>query len=610
MVVDPEKLIDARYSGEYIQKTMHGPGGRTSTYSNEKERIRHFEEDLYRGHGVVQMPNKIDLKDTAPYNVRNRIHDAAKDLMRLVAETHPSVRCAPFGGTDPDTDDAQLRQSVVTGYWVADQTEWAIPEMVLHLLGGGGIYLLCTTSPHSAECDAEGYCVDPEVHSDYPVHELWHPRGAFPLWHGRKLVDFMYSARMTRADVEATWPELGIRADPKKEEWCEVVDLLTREEIYKCVWASQSKVGQPDGVPHIVDYRKNEIKRVPVAWVKEPSMDGDFEGMFDQAEGMQNWLNKAATISMMTSTRNAMQQIWKKGVLSEEKGPFGSYTLDPNPAVQSGVGLVGNREVPQSLYVQANFTREDLQGSVIQPAQRGGSNLPSIISGQGVQAVQGEQESVKWHVQRLIARVIQQALEIDTALDRKYLNYSKPVPIGSGTHRSYTPERVFPPGRRYSIEVIYAGAGASPAMQKVQMFQEKGLGLVDDVSYWEMDPNVADVQERQRRVLEQKQNDLLFQLIASQATLDSFIQFRELVGGGAKLLEAAKVLRRVEQEAAQAAQAAQAGNVIPFPGAPGQAAAQAQGLEKGAVPGGPAPSLSPEFPPQALPMIQYRGPSQ
>jgi hypothetical protein len=618
-MIDVEALAEARYSAESIQEMYCAPRwGRTATFAEEKQRIEKFDR-LYRAEGTVPLPNRIDAIRTEPYNTQNAIHDSTKSAARAISQSQPFIRCRAIGGDEESKDAALLRQAVAMGYRLADRLATLAEEMVMHLIGGAAVYLLCDTRPHIDGDPAKGGCGEPpygdcedESHSDYPVHELWHPRGVYPTWQGTRLVDIMYCQRMRLRDAAWAWPHLGIRFDPNKDEWGELLTYLTKDEKYRCIWPESGGRGPSNrGPAQIIEYNRHRVQRVPVAWVKEPSFHGNFEGMFDQAEGMQNFKNHAATLAMIATKMNVFQESWGKGVLSHKKGPLGHVELDPNPAVDAGYGLIGNKELPRSLLAMLGIADADLRGALDYPAQPGGQNLPSIISGAGVEAVSGRENRLNAHIQFLVAQVWEQQSDIDRRIDVAYLDYNKPLMTGSGNRATYTPSQVWRKGSRYLIEAMYPGIGESPFNRGVFNLQKFGAGLMSDEEFLEQDPNTVDPQETIRRTVDFNNRKLVYQMAMSQATLESAVAFAAAVQNGDTVFEAAKLLVQREQEAA-AAQAQPTpeagGNVIPFPGGQTPAEQQELALAKGGQPGGTSPSLQPEFAPQPLPMVQIRGP--
>lgn len=598
-----KRVAQARETAIYLQEAMFGGGGRSFTWSQEKAEIAHI-EDVYRGRGVVQMPNKLDVKDTTPYNVENFIHDSGKLMSREVAEATCTISSKQIGGDEPAEDAAKLRQAVAYGWWAANRFKNKISEMVLHLIFGRSVYVLCTTRPHTDGCgspeDSYGSCMDYD-HSDYPVFKLWHPRGAYPEFDDERLVDLMYVETISRARAASLFPEMTLApTDTNRNSMVEVLHYLTKTDYHKCAWlASGGKGPAGRGQAAVVDYKRHDLGITPVAWCREPAYDGGMEGMLDQAEGMQNYLNKNMTLTQLATVFNVFQPTVEAGVEDFRPGPMGKYVLTEDSAKRAGVTLLGNKEVPQSHFVAQQVTEHNIRGTVSLPASTQGEAKQSIISAAGVQAFAGARNSLIWDIERRLAGDLFDTLAIIAQrVEVKLLDYNKPLLHPTDDRKSYTPSQVFPKGQRWIFSHVYPAGGLSVSNRMVQNAQKLGIGAMSLREFLQQDDSVDDYNETMRLIRQDKIEKLVWEVVAPAATPASVKQWLVSIKAGGDELDLLDTLIIPEQQ--PAAPAAAGENVIPFPTQPGQAEAQATGLEKGAVPGGGAPSLG-QFAPGRLP---------
>jgi hypothetical protein len=585
-VLDLAQLEQARYNAFQVQASFQG-FSTTIPIVDWKSAINKF-DDIWYGTGQVTLPDKFTTVTTKPFNIQNLIRDSIVDLMHLTAETIPTVQLDAIGGDDTAEEMAAYRAAIGSGYWVADRGERYIPELVMHLAGAGACFLPCTFD---------------KSRSDYPFHEVWHPAGVYPKFRGKELTDIFYVEQVESKVAADQWPELLI-ANPKENEWVKVVTYLTREEFYKTAWPTgtgTSGTGGQGGTAAHIDYFRHDLGYVPVAWASLPSWKpGFFEGMFDQARGMLNAKNMIATLTLGYASQMVFGETVERGVMSKKKGPGGAYILDPNPAVAAGVTRLAPPNFSPELFQLDASLERGARGTLAFPAVRQGGGTLSNITGAGVDALQDERSSVVWSLQRLIGDVRTQALDICFALDQKFLDFPKDMVIPSKDHRTYTPSAQLATYRRGTGHVIYTGGGQSRLQQQVGDIQKLAAKTISRETAIGHDPNIADPKNELRKIAFEQAEDILTALVMGQQTTpESALAYAQALAKGKTRLEASELLVAAVPPPG-AGMGAPGAEALPAPTQPGQAGAQNLALTRGAVPGGGAPSLAPNFRPAPM----------
>jgi hypothetical protein len=526
---------------------------------------------LYAGNLSVNLP---DGTKEARLSIENIYHDSIKDAARSAAESTPSLFIYARGNMATDKEKAALRQSIANGYWHTpyDLAEDWIEQLVADYLASAGCFLLCTADREK---------------SDYPFHVPLDPMGCYPTFFKNDLIDFMYVEQVPTAAMAERYG--AIPFDPKKSEYLEVLDFWTPREIWKLAYPVARRASDSIAV---LDRSENRIGRVPVAWAAEFGVDRNLEVMFSQIGNVMKTNNTIMGMIHRVAEKGAYGGWWMRGeVDASEHGPEGLvHGLSP----ESEFGPIQPPRMDPAALSVFQLNENAMRGAAAYPAQRQGGDLPSIISGSAIAAVQGQRASLIRFIQRKLAKVRRDQTQIDFELDRKYLNFEKPLLTSIGRVKSYTPAQAL--DSDLQVRVVYGDGGVDILNRSVMMDQQVTLGILPREIAMSHNPFVRDVNEAKRMIEMEESQRIFLQKMQAQAGLGASARLLELMGEGKSTVEAAKILGEEGLLVVEEPMAEQPGPAA----APVTAEEQALALQQGAT---QPTTLEPTFTPPPFSQI-------
>lgn len=504
-------------------------------------------------------------------NVENTYRDNSRDLSRQVGETVASLQIDPVGNGDEDEKKAALRQTIGNMYWELDRGDRRfIPRLVRDWYTTGAMFL---------------YSFDDPGKSDYPVHQRLDPRNCYPTFFEDELIDLVYSVRKQIRAVAAANPDHGIPYDPKSPD---EGDLIYFFDGYKLMRVFYTK--SPEQT-YLIDSRDNPIGRVPISAAVEFGPDGRIEVPFLHMKNVLNSENQVFSLWLNGVTRGVYHGWFIRGEVDTSEFGYGGEARGADE--KSDMKAVEPpRMDPSTLPILAQLNQY-ARGTGAYPSQRQGGQLPSIISAAGVQALQGQRETLVAYVQRQLAYVREQQTEIDYLLDSKTdLNKSKPLRLPSGKTVMYTPaETLLDDGKlRAHPRVTFAGSGLSAANNAVMALQKAGSGVLAYESARRLDPDIQDPLDEERKIEQEQLRKVILQTTLPSLDPITQLRFFEMVSKGMSGPEAvAKLLEAPEQIGVGQPPGQPPGPEVGPVSAPEEAAA----LMKGAQPGAELPPVGP-----------------
>lgn len=562
MSMSAQDLLDLRTERDGEQYVVSQRYTLGSTYSQWKTTIEDNRRVL-RNEYKIKSPG--GQTKSGQYRVPNIAHMAMNDNARMASATAPITRCDPEDNGKKYEQAAELREAVAQGYAIANNDDLAAGQFFLDL-AGTGFAAICTWYK-------DGY--------DYPVHYRHDPLFCYPNIVFNEMKDMLIVQKMKLRDAAWKWKNLGLSGDPKKTEDCEVIEYLSENVLQTLVYGVRGN--EQVTRPYVVQTEENRIGRVPVAWARLPSHDGQFRGLFDLLGATLDFQETIASLYLDHADRTTYGSRFYKGNIDnpEDDGPGGKLFGDEN----SDIRIVGPPTLNPQLLNMYAMVGESARQMAQYPAQRQGGDLPSIISSTGVGALQGPLTEQIRELQRHRAAALQDLYSLDFAIDETYLNTEKSLLTTKGGRRMYVPTEAIKGNHRnrttYSI-----GAGASKLEERVAVLQEVTGGLTAMADARDQLSDIRDPLGTARKIQREAVEKAYLQAtIASSSPAVLGLLLLQMEKGD-ELTDAVKTVLAQQQAEAAAAQGA------PTPGAPSELPAGAPPAEttnlaliKGGLPG-------------------------
>jgi hypothetical protein len=534
--------------------------GRRQSQQEWKSEIEESDK-VMRGEIPYYLP---DGKTENKLHIENTYRGDAKDLKWQMGESQSSIDVERQGNRKEDEEDAQLAQVLGGMYWELDRGDQRfVGRLSEDWFVTGAMFLLS---------------FDDRKKSKYPLHERLDPRNCFPTFFGDELLDLLYCVKIPKRAAALKFPELELAYKKDDTGMADLVYLWTPDNIAQAYSDGQRK--------YMVRSRKNPLGRVPIASVVEFNSEGRIEVPFiDMKETLTT--GNQITGLMVNGTHKAIYPgYFIEGMVdTTEFGPEGEARGASGSSMRAMEPPKMGQEQMLLLRAMSDYSRNT--GAF--PAQRQGADLPSIISGQGIVAVQGQRESLVFYVRRLMGHLKEQVIRNDWLLDAKALNEEKALRMPAGDLKKYKPADVLlDKGElRFHPKVNYAGGGFSQANRSAVAATKVGQGLMAEETAMALDSDIDDFLDEMRKIERNQARKILFQTTVSAMDPVTQLRFYALLNKGKTAAEAAEELLQTPEQIAPTT----------APGTPGPEAAPVTGeeqilaREKGAV--GELPDIGP-----------------
>jgi hypothetical protein len=362
--------------------------------------------------------------------------------------------------------------------------------------------------------------------------------------------------------------------------------------LVRYVDADQMLVYVPERANLVIHQAPNPLGKCPVVVAQRAKYDEESRGAMDDVIWVQLAKARMALFNM-EAVEKAIQAplAIPKDVRKLSFGPDAVIQTDS----PQGVRRVGMEYPPQVEAMMQNYEQDLMLGSRY-PGTRAGASPGSVVTGQGVDALEGGFDSQTMNYQSLLGFALKKALGLCFKMDEVlWKNSKKELRVmvnGSLFEETYQPSKDI--AGIHEVEVTYGfAAGMDPNRALVFLLQMMSANLVDRDFVLQQMPFDLDTLQTLQRVDVEKLEDALKQGIFSMLTsMGVMVQQgqdpTQLLAGVAKIIEQREkgktlteaVMASFKQPAAQAGpQPDQTGNEQPS--GPG-------GGQPGQPPGGPA----------------------
>lgn len=570
MAVDLLKANDARTNADYL---IDQRGYRLENNADWKERLRLL-DDFYRGDFASRFSGDFNTMQDG-LTVMNLVQVGLDDISRLVSESLPSVSCPPYGDAEKDAKAANVREAILNTYWEINDGENLVPKLAMDLAGAGAAFATVAWQDE-----------------EYPCFHRIDPRFCYPDIHNGKLQDLLVVRTMRLRQAARVFPQLGLGNVPAHTaDACEVLEYYSKDECAQAV--ALTKGGSPIGSSgvDIVKRWKPGLGRVPVAFAQLDTYDGHIRGMFDQVADSMMIKNRIVTQIVDYTDQMVYAPLVSKGVLNHDDppGPNTHYRLDPN-VQDSQFGRVEPAGSSPQVWALLDYLDREQRGGSGYPVQRQGDVQQSIASAAFVNSTMGQLTTSVRNLQRLIANMREDINHIALSADEKYLDFVKPLVHSIDRKKTYSPGKDIE--GKYMNRVIYgAGAGFDRMNADVRILQHQGAGLISRRTARENIDYIIDPEAEAEKLELEATEGAMLQKILTESPVDMVMRIYAEMQKGKTLAEAIEIIMEAEStQTGSPAVQPQPGGAPGLSNGPPDAAASANGLSKGAIPGGPAPT--------------------
>jgi hypothetical protein len=352
----------------------------------------------------------------------------------------------------------------------------------------------------------------------------------------------------------------------------------------------------PNHSNKMIDQMENPMGKLTVSIAVRPSFDNEVRGAFDDAI----WVYLAKSRMSMLGLEATEKAVRAPLAVPRDvqRMVFGGDSIirTDNPDKIKYVGI----DMPQFAAQEAQNMERELRLATRSPQSRSGNVDANIITGKGIEALQGGFDTVITTGQQVIGQALKRALEYAFEMDEKLWPSEKKtirgVVQGAPFEETYIPSKDI--GGNYLVDVAYGfAAGQDPARAIVAMLQLRGDNLVSRDFVMRQLPMEIDVVQMQTQIDNEQFEDALkaglqgfMQSIPQMAMqgmdpMDSIMKMAEVI----KLREAGKPIHDAILQAYKPKEAPQgaSGGLEGTPGPMGQ------GGPGGAPQGAPGPAGQP-----------------
>lgn len=534
--------------------------------SDWKNRSEVF-DDLYAGRWMKVWPDEFTEQDEPLTG--NIVQVGSDDMASLVAESAPMTRIDPRGDDQVAIDLAYLEEQIAQSYWDYNEGDELLNVPLAYDLIGPGAAFVAVTKEKDCE---------------YPVYTRLNPRGCYPTWVRGKLHDLLVVTRMKPREAEATY---GFKLDnlfssvtgTSNVREIEILDFYTKTHVHRSVGikGTDGKLTESRALGVAWEHK---LGRVPVAATALWGGDGAVRGLFDQTKGILWAQNRLMSLIVDYADQEVYSPWFAYDIINDRDLP-GPKTVYRGRTPDAKIMRVAPAGSNPQLFAVLEYLERQARTNASYPAQRQGHVDNSIASAAFVDRTLGQMATTVKKIQRKVAFVRRQLIELAFAVDREHLDVEKPLLSPILDRTEYKPGTDVP--KVYRCRVLYgAGAGLDALNKKNALHMDLSAGVISlETTREQTEYLLKPAEEGKKRAKELVADALLQRLVTDpNAGLSTLMRFGSLLEQGRTVLEAADMmadLQEKEEREAAAAQQGAGGGVLEQGAAPPSEEALARG---------------------------------
>ncbi|MEV7814247.1 hypothetical protein AB0P05_26505 [Streptomyces flaveolus] len=261
----------------------------------------------------------------------------------------------------------------------------------------------------------------------------------------------------------------------------------------------------------------NRFGKVAVAVGRKPSWDDQDRGQFDDIIWPMLARNRVAMLGLQATQQTVRAPL---AIPTDvQKIPFGDDAIIRTNSPEK-IRRVGT-DLPQAAWQQDALLQEEVMRGTRTPASATGDVHASIITGQGVNALNGGYDIQVATGQLIIGDALERALELAFEMDEKFWPDAKKsisgVINGTPFEETYTPAKDIKGNYRVSVSYGFA-SGMNPNQALIFLLQLRGDQLVSRDFVQRQLPMDIDVASLQAQVDQEQTTDALKQGVFALAS--------------------------------------------------------------------------------------------
>lgn len=269
---------------------------------------------------------------------------------------------------------------------------------------------------------------------------------------------------------------------------------------------------------------RNILGKVPVFISERPGLDDDTRGQFDDVIWVQLARARMALLGLEAVEKSVQAPLAVPNDVQQMTFGGDAIIRSASPEKIRRVGV----ELPQAAFAESQMLERDMRQGARYPEGRSGEIDASVVTGRGVQALQGGFDSQVKTAQNAIGSALSRALSLCLEMDEKFWPGRKKEirGVANGAHfeETYTPKKDI--NGVYTVDVTYGfAAGMDPNRALVFLLQLRGDKLVPRDFVQRQLPMDVDVVQLQQQVDNEETTDALKQgVFAMLASMGIMVQ--------------------------------------------------------------------------------------
>jgi hypothetical protein len=441
------------------------------------------------------------FSDDFPESVMQNFTDvAARDVAESLAPL-PSFNCTP-ANTVSDRARARADKRTKGAHYYLERS-----RVQAMMFTGADYYATYGFMP---------VLIDPDFEHKCPRIQFENPRGAYyekDRW-GR-VTCYARVFQKTIRELMALYPDYAARIlgptqygqEPNTNAKLDVT--LYRDD-------DQNLLYIPERQDLVLNWAPNRVGECPVVIAERPGVTDNPRGQYDDVRWIQVARNRFTMLAMQAAEQ-AVEAPWAlpMDVQDVALGPMAGLRSNTPEKIRK----VG-QELPQAAFAEGQLLDQEMKAAARYPGVRTGNLDSSIITGQGVKALEGGYDSQIRAGQKIFAEAFKDIIRLCFLTDEKLWPNEERSIVGSKDNVAY--DISWKPSRdidgEYGIDVSYGmAAGLDPNRALVFMLQTLGANLVSKDSVRRQLPFEVNVTQEEQRIEVEGLRDALIQAVAGYA---------------------------------------------------------------------------------------------
>jgi hypothetical protein len=425
----------------------------------------------------------------------NSIDTSARQLAENLAPL-PSINCAPGVVSSERQKKFVAKKSKIAYSYVIDS------KLKKHMPTGCDWYLTYGSMPIIVEPDFENG--RPRLRIDNPMKSYVEytlngdVRSYTKVW------------REPARQLAAKFPEYEAAILGRDQPFDRQTTGDTELELVKFCDKDQYVLYMPERKNLVLLETPNTFGRVPVAIAQKPTWDDQERGQFDDVIWPSLARNRMAMLGLQATQQTVRAPL---AIPTDvQKIPFGDDAVIRTNSPEK-IRRVGT-DMPQAAWQQDALLQQEVMKGTRTPASATGDVNASIITGRGVDALNGGYDIQVATGQLMIGFALERALELAFEMDEKFWPDSKKsiggVINGTPFEETYTPSKDIKGNYRVSVSYGFA-SGMNPNQALIFLLQLRGDQLVSRDFVQRQLPMDVDVASLQVEVDKEQTTDALKQ---------------------------------------------------------------------------------------------------